>query len=63
MIDQIIKFDKVKKYVSEKSNELISYQAQINGKWYNVPLDEGNKHYIEIHRQVDAGELTIEEAD
>ena len=28
-----------------------------------VPLAEGNRHYDEIMRQVEAGELTIEEAD
>ena len=28
-----------------------------------IPLDEDNTDYIEIMRQVDAGELTIEPAD
>tara|TARA_R100001594_G_scaffold121146_1_gene156937 strand:- start:154 stop:351 length:198 start_codon:yes stop_codon:yes gene_type:complete len=28
-----------------------------------VPLDEANRHYAEIKRRVDAGELTIEDAD
>ena len=28
-----------------------------------VPLAEDNSHYIEIQRQVDAGELTIADAD
>jgi len=28
-----------------------------------VPLDPANRHYAEILRQVDAGELTIQEAD
>ena len=28
-----------------------------------VPLDSDNRHYVEIMRQVDAGTLTIEEAD
>ena len=30
--------------------------------WY-VPLDPANRHYTEIMRQVEAGELTIEPAD
>ena len=34
-----------------------------NGKTISVPLDPDNSHYAEIMRQVDAGELTIEEAD
>jgi antitoxin (DNA-binding transcriptional repressor) of toxin-antitoxin stability system len=29
----------------------------------SVPLDPANRHYAEILRQVEAGELTIEEAD
>ena len=33
------------------------------GKVFHVPLSEDNTHYNEIMRQVDAGELTIEEAD
>ena len=34
-----------------------------NGIISDVPLDESNTHYKEIKRQVDAGELTIEDAD
>tara|TARA_R100001594_G_scaffold87908_1_gene122229 strand:+ start:1084 stop:1260 length:177 start_codon:yes stop_codon:yes gene_type:complete len=34
-----------------------------NGIIMDVPLDEANTHYAEIKRQVDAGELTIEDAD
>ena len=29
----------------------------------SVPIAEGNRHYDEIMRQVEAGDLTIEEAD
>tara|TARA_R100001460_G_scaffold7726_2_gene19426 strand:+ start:1203 stop:1421 length:219 start_codon:yes stop_codon:yes gene_type:complete len=29
----------------------------------SVPIAEGNRHYDEIMKQVEAGELTIEEAD
>ena len=28
-----------------------------------VPLDPANRHYAEIMRQVEAGELTIQDAD
>ena len=28
-----------------------------------VPVDPANRHYAEIMRQVEAGELTIQEAD
>ena len=58
-----INFDKVKKFLDEKSGELSSYQAQINEVWYNVPLDPNNRHYQEILRQVDEGTLTIADAD
>ena len=37
--------------------------AVIDGVKLSVPLDEGNRHYKEILRQVEEGTLTIEEAD
>ncbi len=37
--------------------------ATIDGVECYVPLDEANADYAEIKRKVDAGELTIEEAD
>jgi hypothetical protein len=40
-----------------------SITATIEDVEYSVPLAPGNSHYDEIMRQVDAGELTIEEAD
>ena len=40
-----------------------SIQATIDGVEISVPLCEGNRHYDEIMRQVDAGTLTIQEAD
>lgn len=38
-------------------------KATIDGVTMSVPLDPANRHYAEIMRQVEAGELTIEEAD
>ena len=38
-------------------------KATINGTEYFVPLDPANTDYAEIMRQVEAGELTIEEAE
>ena len=35
----------------------------IDGITMSVPLDPANRHYAEIMRQVEAGELVIEEAD
>jgi len=38
-------------------------KATIDGITMSVPLDPANRHYAEIMRQVEAGELTIQEAD
>ena len=41
----------------------VSIQAVIEGITISVPLAAGNRHYDEIMRQVEAGTLTIQEAD
>ena len=38
-------------------------KATIDGQELFVPLDLANRHYFEIMRQVEAGELIIAEAD
>ena len=38
-------------------------EAVIDGETMSVPLDLANRHYAEIMRQVDAGELTIADAE
>ena len=40
-----------------------SIQATIDGIQMSVPLDPANRHYAEIMRQVEAGELVIAEAE
>ena len=40
-----------------------SIQATIDGQEMSVPLDEANRHYAEILKQVAAGTLTIQDAD
>ena len=40
-----------------------SIQATIDGQEMSVPLDPANRHYAEILKQVEAGTLTIQEAD
>ena len=37
--------------------------AVIDGERICVPLDPDNSHYVEIMRQVEAGELTIADAE
>lgn len=40
-----------------------SIQATIDGQKLSVPLDPNNRHYAEIMRQAEAGQITIAEAD
>ena len=40
-----------------------SIKAIIDGQEWSVPLAAGNRHYNELMRQVDAGELVIQEAE
>ena len=40
-----------------------SIQATIDGQEMSVPMDPANRHYAEIMRQVEAGTLTIQEAN
>ena len=49
-------------YIVSKGNNS-SIKATIDGIEMFVPLDPANRHYAEIMRQVDAGTLTIAEAD
>ena len=49
-------------YIAE-DGENIAILATINGVEWNVPLDPDNSDYAEIVRQVQAGTLTIADAD
>ena len=40
-----------------------SIKATIDGVLMSVPKDPANRHYAEILKQVEAGTLTIQEAD
>jgi len=51
-------------YISDPvSGSNSSIRATIDGQELFVPLDPSNRHYIEIMRQVEAGTLTIQEAE
>ena len=41
----------------------IAVKAVIDGEALHVPLDPANRHYAEIMRQVEAGTLTIQDAE
>ena len=58
-----INFTSVKKVNDSETGELSSYRVVMDGKTSSVPICVGNREYDEIIRQVDAGTLTIEEAD
>ena len=45
------------------TNENCSINCIANGQHVSVPLNPANRHYAEILKQVDAGTLTIADAD
>ena len=45
------------------TNANCSISCIANGEYVSVPLDPANRHYAEIMRQVEAGTLTIQEAE
>ena len=52
------------KYIIDPhTGENMGILAVIDGENSGVPLDPANRHYAEIMRQVEAGELTIQKAD
>ena len=50
-------------YNADENANNSSVQATIDGQTMSVPLDPANRHYAEILKQVDAGTLTIADAD
>tara|TARA_Y100000004_G_scaffold57479_2_gene64016 strand:+ start:543 stop:725 length:183 start_codon:yes stop_codon:yes gene_type:complete len=45
------------------ANKTMGVLATIDNQKLTVPIDESNRHYAEILKQVDAGTLTIADAD
>jgi len=50
-------------YSVDMEGNNIGINATIDGIQMSVPLDPANRHYAEIMRQVEAGELVIQEAE
>jgi len=53
-------------YCQNVEGETIAIRIILDGvtdRSLSVPLDPANRHYAEIMRQVEAGELTIEPAE
>ena len=51
------------KYVVDFNGDNCSVNATIDGISMLVPINPANRHYAEIMRQVEAGTLTIADAD
>ena len=52
------------KYIADQGGNNASIQFELNGQLMSVGVNSvGNRHYDEIMRQVEAGELTIAAAD
>jgi hypothetical protein len=50
-------------YTTDLDGNNSGIQATIDGTEMSVPLDPANRHYAEILRQVEAGTLTIADAE
>jgi len=50
-------------YVTDMAGNNSSVEIVSEGSVMCVPLDPANRHYAEIMRQVEAGTLTIQEAE
>tara|TARA_R100001163_G_C4934608_1_gene109045 strand:+ start:394 stop:597 length:204 start_codon:yes stop_codon:yes gene_type:complete len=55
----------IKDYVDpdKKTGLYTTISCTVNDRILSIPTIEGNRYYDEAMRQVEAGELTIEEAD
>ena len=59
----IITNAKYYKGVGLDADKTMGILATINDQRLTVPINEANRHYQEIKRQVDAGTITIADAD
>jgi len=50
-------------YYNDMDDNQAGIKTTIDGVEMFVPIDPANRHYAEIMRQVEAGELTIADAD
>ncbi len=49
--------------IDPMTNDNVCIKATIDGTEMSVPLDPANRHYAEILQQVEAGTLTIQDAE
>ena len=50
-------------YQADMDGNNSGIKATIDGQELSVPLDPANRHYAEILKQVEAGTLTVADAD
>ena len=50
-------------YIKGNKNKVVAISAVADGKNVSIPIVVGNRYYDEIKKQLDAGTLTIKEAD
>ena len=50
-------------YQADMDGNNSGIKATIDGQEMSVPLDPANRHYAEILKQVEAGDLTVADAD
>ena len=51
------------KYTKDREGSICNVRCTIDDVVHQVPMVEDNRHYAEILRQVEAGTLTIADAD
>jgi hypothetical protein len=56
-------FESTKYLKNSEADEICGILTFIQGQEMSVPLDPANRHYAEILRQVEAGTLTIADAE
>ena len=62
-MDILLNISSAQYLVDPFTNETACVVIIVDGEKLSVPLDPANRHYAEILRQVEAGTLTIEDAD
>ena len=50
-------------YFNDVDGNTDGIKAEFDGVLIFVPINDTNRHYIEIMRQLDAGDITIKDAD
>jgi len=50
-------------YNADRDGNNSNIQATVDGQEVHIPLDPANRHYAEILKQVEAGTLTIADAE